>query len=269
MVDPYHLEAYGKTAVNYNRDVEIFPVVKRICARIMEPEQLYQSPTDMGVNRVGFAISDDRVVREASIQEIIRRYFRYMADYATGTADKAAVDRVKLLMDDLGVTELDRKVVAPARKAAKEAETQGKGNNNVYCGAALELPDGTIVTGKNSPLLHAASSCILNAIKLLAKLPDDLLMLSPEVIDSVSQLKKNVFKNREVSLDLAETLTALSVSVPTNSAARLAMRKLPQLAGCEMHISHLPTAGDEAGLRKLGIRLTSEPVFTSRNLFME
>ena len=269
MVDPYHLEAYGKTAVNYNRDVEIFPVVKRICARIMEPEQLYQSPTDMGVNRVGFAISDDRVVREASIQEIIRRYFRYMADYATGTADKAAVDRVKLLMDDLGVTELDRKVVAPARKAAKEAETQGKGNNNVYCGAALELPDGTIVTGKNSPLLHAASSCILNAIKLLAKLPDDLLMLSPEVIDSVSQLKKNVFKNREVSLDLAETLTALSVSVPTTSAARLAMRKLPQLAGCEMHISHLPTAGDEAGLRKLGIRLTSEPVFTSRNLFME
>lgn len=269
IIDPYHLEAYGKTAVNYNRDIEIFPVVKRICARIMDPSQLYQSPTDMGVNRVGFAISDDQVVCEASTQEVIRRYFRYMADYAAGISDQAAADRVKLLMDDLGVTELDRKVVAPARQAAQDAEKQHKGNDNVYCGAALELPDGTIVTGKNSPLLHAASSCILNAIKVLAKLPDDLLILSPEVIDSVSRLKKNVFKNREVSLDLAETLIALSVSVPSNSAARLAMHKLSLLAGCEMHISHLPTAGDETGLRKLGIRLTSEPVFASRNLFME
>ena len=146
MVDPFHLEAYGETVVNYNRDVEIFPVVKRICARIMDPEQLYRSPTDMGVNRVGFAITDDEVVRQASIQEIIRRYFRYMCDYATGAADKGAIDRVKLLMDDLGVTELDRRVVAPAREAAKAAEKQpDKGSDNIYCGAALELPDGRII----------------------------------------------------------------------------------------------------------------------------
>ncbi len=270
MVDPFHLEAYGETVVNYNRDVEIFPVVKRICARIMDPEQLYRSPTDMGVNRVGFAITDDEVVRQASIQEIIRRYFRYMCDYATGAADKGAIDRVKLLMDDLGVTELDRRVVAPARDAAKAAEKQpDKGSDNIYCGAALELPDGTIITGKNSPLLHAASSCILNAIKYLAKLPDDLPLISPEVIDSLGMLKKNIFKSKGISLDLAETLTALSVSVPSNPAARLAMRKLAKLYGCEMHISHLPTAGDESGLRKLGINLTSEPRFTSRNLFME
>lgn len=270
MVDPFHLEAYGETVVNYNRDIEIFPVVKRICARIMEPEQLYRSPTDMGVNRVGFAISDDGIVRQAAVQEIIRRYFRYMCDYATGAADKATVDRVKLLMDDLGVTELDRKVVAPARAAAKQAESQpDKGSNNIYCGAALELPDGTIITGKNSPLLHAASSCIINAIKYMAKLPDDLFLLSPEVINSLGKLKKETYKNKVISLDLGETLTALSVSVPSNPAARLAMRKLSRLAGCEMHISHLPTPGDELGLRKLGIHLTSEPRFTSRNLFME
>ena len=224
----------------------------------------------MGVNRVGFAITDDAVCREAAIQEIIRRYFRYMCDYATGSADKAAIDRVKLLMDDLGITELDRKVVAPAREAAKVAETQpDKGSENVYCGAALELPNGTIITGKNSPLLHAASSCILNAIKYLAKLPDDLPLISPEVIDSVGALKKNILKNKGISLDLGETLTALSVSVPSNPAARLAMRKLAKLSGCEMHISHLPTPGDEVGLRKLGIHLTSEPRFTSRNLFLE
>ena len=270
MVDPFHLEAYHQTAINYNRDVEIFPVVKRICARIMPPEQLYQSPTDMGVNRVGFAITDDEVCRQASIQEIIRRYFRSMCDYATGASDKTPADRIKLLMDDLGITELDRKVVAPARAAAKAAESQpDKGSHNVYCGAALELPDGVIITGKNSPLLHAASSCILNAIKHLASLPDDLMLISPEVIDSVGTLKKEILKNREISLNLAETLTALSVSVPSNPAARLAMCKLKLLAGCEMHISHLVSGGDEVGLHKLGIHLTSEPRFISRNLFME
>ena len=270
MVDSFHLEAYNETVINYNRDLEIFPVVKRICARIMPPEQLYKSPTDMGVNRVGFAITDDKVCCQASTQEIIRRYFQYMCAHALGNADKIAADRVKLLMDDLGITEFDRKVVAPARAAAEEAEQQpGKGSGNVFCGAALELPDGTIVTGKNSPLLHAASSCILNAIKVLAKLPDDLYLLSPQVIDSVSQLKKKIYKNKGLSLDLGETLTALSVSVPNNPAAQLAMKKLSRLAGCEMHISHLPTPGDELALRRLGIRITSEPCFTSRNLFME
>lgn len=270
MVDPYHLETSGETVINYNRDIEIFPVVRRICARIMPPEQLYRSPTDMGVNRVGFAITDDAECCGASKQEIIRRYFHAMCAHAIGNADNTAADRIKLLMDDLGITEFDRRVVAPARTAAREAESQpGKGSDNIFCGAALELPDGTIVTGKNSPLLHAASSCILNAVKLLASLPDDLFLLSPQVIDSVSQLKKKIYRNKGVSLDLGETLTALSISVPTNPAAQLAMKKLSRLSGCEMHISHLPTPGDELALRKLGIRVTSEPLFTSRNLFME
>jgi len=270
MVDPFHLEATGKTAVNYNRDVEIFPVVRRICAKIMPPEQLYVSPTDMGVNRVGFAITDDAVVREAATQEIIRRYFRALCDHANGVAEKQVAERVKLLMDDLSINELDRKVVAPARKAAEVASaTPGKGNGNVFCGAALELPDGTIITGKNSPLLHAASSCVLNAIKHLAGLPDALFLLSPQVIDSVGELKQKIFKDSRISLTLTEALTALSVSMPSNPAASLAMKCLKQLEGCEMHISHIPPQGDEIGLRKLGIHVTSDPVFTSKNLFLD
>ena len=270
MVDPFHLEAKGVTATNYNRDVEIFPVVRRICARIMAPEQLYASPTEMGVNRIGSAIVNDDAVRKAAVQEIIRRYFRSLCDYANGTAGKEPADRIKLLMDELGVNELDREVVVAARKAAEEAkDTPGKGSGNVFCGAALELADGTIITGKNSPLLHAASSCVLNAVKFLAGLPDELLLLSPDVIDSVSRLKRDVLKNKQLSLALGETLTALSVSVPSNPAARMAMEQLSKLNGCEMHTSHIPGAGDEVGLKRLGINLTSEPVFTSRNLFME
>ncbi|WP_176014634.1 DUF1846 domain-containing protein [Victivallis sp. Marseille-Q1083] len=270
MVDPFHLAAYQQTAINYNRDIEIFPVVKRICAKIMNKEQLYQSPTDMGVNRVGFAITDDAVVREAAIQEVIRRYFRYQCEYVMGVADQQTVDRVKLLMDDLGVSETDRPTVLNARETAKAAaSTPGKGNDGFYCGAALQLPDQTVIAGKNSPLLHAAASCILNTIKHLAGLPDELLLLSPEVIDSVGSLKKEILRSKRLSLDLDETLIALSVSVPSNPAANLAMKQLKRLAGCEMHLSHLPTPGDEAGLRKLGINLTSDPVFAGRDLFVD
>ena len=223
----------------------------------------------MGVNRVGFAITDDAVVRRAATQEVIRRYFKELCNHAQGLAEKAVPDRVKLLMDELGVNELDRSVVAPARQAAQDAEKSGKGNDNVFCGAALELHDGTIVIGRNSPLLHAASSCIINAIKHLAGLPDDLRLLSPQVIDSLSRLKHDVFKNKQISLGLTETLTALSVSSPSNPAADLALRKLGELKGCEMHLSHMPGGSDEAGLRRLGVNMTSEPVFANRNLFME
>ena len=173
-------------------------------------------------------------------------------------------------MDELGVSDTDRRVVLPARKAAELASKQpDKGSDNVYCGAAIELPDGKIVTGKNSPLLHAASSCVLNAIKYLAGLPDSLPLLSDNVLESVGKLKKDVFHNRQISLSLNETLVALSVSGPANPAARMAMSMLPQLDGCEMHTSHIPPAGDDLGLRRLGIHLTCDPQFTSRNLFME
>ncbi len=270
MVDPFHLEARGETAINYNRDIEVFPVIRRILARIMPPEQLYASPTEMGVNRVGFAISDDEAVRKAATQEIIRRYYRALADYANGRGEKAAADRIKLMLENVGASEFDRAVVKAAHDAAVEAEKEpGKGNDGTFCGAAIELSDGRIVTGKNSPLLHAASSCVLNAIKVLAGLPPSLPLLSNDVIHSVGKLKHEIMHAKQLSLTLAETLTALSVSVPSNPAAGMAMEQLSKLAGCEMHMSHLPTAGDETGLRKLGINLTAEPIFASRNLFME
>ena len=270
MVDPFHLEHYGTTAVNYNRDVAIFPVVKRICERIMGKDQVYQSPTDMGVNRVGFAITDDALVREAACQEVIRRNFRYKCEYAIGAADRASLDRMKVLMDNLELHDEDRVVVKPARDAAVSAsKTEGKGNDGFFCGAAIQLPDGTIVTGKNSPLLHAASSCVLNAVKVLAGLPDNLPLISPDVISSVGQLKKNILKIKRVSLALDETLIALSVSMANNPTAKRAVNQLSKLSGCEMHCSHLPTPGDEAGLRKLGINLTCDPVFASRDLFVD
>ena len=270
MVDPFHLSSYNTVAVNYNRDIDIFPVVRKICSRIMNPQQLYKSPTDMGVNRAGFAIIDDEAVRDAATQEIIRRYFRYRCEYAMGMTELKTVERIQVLMEKLGVDASARNVVAPALAAAKAArETPGKGNDDFFCAAALELPDGRIVTGKNSPLMHAGSSCILNAIKEMAKLPDELMLIAPEILDSVGAVKRDVLKLRRWSLDLGEMLIALSISMAYNPAAKLAVKQLAKLNNCEMHLSHLPTPGDEAGLRKLGINLTSEPVFASRDLFVD
>ncbi|MBU4268762.1 MAG: DUF1846 domain-containing protein, partial [Acidobacteria bacterium] len=162
LIDHYHLEAHDIKAVNYNRDIEAFPLVKRILEKITENPLVYHSPTDMGVNRAGFGIRDDQVVRAAATQEIIRRYFRTQCEYAMGVVDKDTVERLRLFMEDLGVNEESRSVVLPARLAAQEAQTTGKGHAGIYCGAAIELADGTIITGKNSPLLHASSSLILN-----------------------------------------------------------------------------------------------------------
>jgi len=268
LIDPFHLEAYKQTAINYNRDVEVFPVLKRILDRIMGGEFVYKSPTDMGVNRAGFGIVDDEVVKKAAKQEVIRRYFRYGCEYLIGSADKDTVERIGMLMEELDVTPEDRSVVNAAKKAAKEAEENKKGNEGVFCGAALELRDGSIITGKNSPLMHSASSLVLNAIKHLAEIPDKIHLLSPGVIESIGNLKKNVLKAKAVNLDLEETLIALSISAATNPTAQIAMEKLKELQGCEVHITHMPTPGDETGLRRLGVNLTSEPVFSSKNLFV-
>lgn len=268
LVDPFHLEAYSTTAINYNRDVEIFPVLKRILEKITKKESLYKSPTDMGVNCAGFGIVDDEIVREAAKQEVIRRYFRYSCEYLMGFVDKETVDRVELLMKELDVEVKDRRVVEPAREAARQAQEKNKGNEGIFCGAAIELKNGSIVTGKNSPLTHATSSLILNAIKTLAEIPDKMHLLSPNIIKSISKLKEDVLGVKTVSLDLEEVLIALSVSVGTNPAAQLAMEKLKELAGCEVHMTHIPTPGDEAGLRKLGVNLTSDPNFSSKSLFV-
>jgi uncharacterized protein (UPF0371 family) len=263
MIDPYHLEEYRETAVNYNRDVEIFPVLKRILERITGTGSVYKSPTDMGVNRAGFGIVNDDIVQEAAKQESIRRYFRYSCEYMLGLADKETVQRAELIMKELGVMPEDRKVVSPARRAAIEAEEKGKGNKGVFCGAAIELEDSTIITGKNSTLMHAVSSLVLNATKHLAGIPDKLHLLSPIIIESVAEFKKNVMNARTASLDLDETLVALAISATTNSTAQLALEKLNELKGCELHMTHIPTPGDEAGLKRLGINLTTDPYFPS------
>lgn len=267
-IDPYHLEAYGIAAVNYNRDIEIFPVLQRILKRITGSSCVYKSPTDMGVNRAGMAIIDDGVVREAATQEVIRRRFRYQCEYALGLAEAATVRRVELLMEELNVRPEDRRVVIPAREAAREAMERNKGHEGVYCGAAIELPDGTVVTGKNSPLMHAASGLVLNAVKKLAEIPDKIHLLSPTIMESIANLKGRIFNVRKLSLNVEETLIALSISAASNPAAELAMEKLRELAGCEVHLTHIPTPGDEVGLRRLGVNVTSDPNFPTKDLFV-
>ena len=170
LIDPFHLEAYDKKSVNYNRDVEAFPVLKRILEKITGGESFYKSPTDMGVNRCGFAITDDEVTKEAAKQEIIRRYFRYRCEYAMGFADSETVQRVELFIKDFNLEPEYRNVVEPARRAAAEAKEKEKGNKGIYCGSAIELRDGAIITGNNSPLMHAASSLVLHATKYLAQI---------------------------------------------------------------------------------------------------
>jgi uncharacterized protein (UPF0371 family) len=268
MIDPSHLEAYGKVAINYNRDVEAFPLLKRILEKITGSEPIYKSPTDMGVNRAGFGIVDDEVVKKAARQEIIRRYFRYACEYMLGFADKETTERIELIMSELGIKPDDRAVVSAARKAAIEAQQKKKGHEGFFCGAAIELKDGSIITGKNFSLMHASSSLILNAIKKLAEIPDKIHLLSPTIIESIGNLKESVLTAKAVSLDLGETLISLAMSATTNPTAQLAMEKLKELRGCEVHLTHMPTPGDEAGLRRLGVNVTSDPNFSTNSLFL-
>jgi uncharacterized protein (UPF0371 family) len=222
----------------------------------------------MGVNRAGFAIVDDKVTREAAKQELIRRYFRYRCEYVMGFADGGTVQRVELLLKDFYLAPEYRKVVDPARQAAREAQAQDKGNEGIFCGAAIELRDGTIVTGNNSPLMHAASSVVIHAIKHLSGIPAMIKLLPEYITESVKNLKTGILNEKSVSLDLEETLIALAISSTTNPAAQIALEKLKELKGCEVHMTHIPTPGDEAGLRRLGVNLTSDPNFSTKDLFI-
>lgn len=267
MIDSFHLEAYNETVVNYNRDIEVFPILKRILEKITGMDSMYKSPTDMGVNRAGFGIIDDEVVWEAAKQESIRRYFRYSCEYVMGLIDKETVQRAELIMEELDVKSKDRKVVVPARQAAIEAKEKGKGNKGIFCGAAIELEDGTILTGKNSTLMHAVSSLVLNAVKHLAGIPDKLHLLSPNIIEAVVKLKKDVLNAKTASLNLDEALIALTISTITNSTAQLALEKLRELKECEVHMTRIPSPGDEAGLKRLGINLTADPNFSTGSFY--
>jgi uncharacterized protein (UPF0371 family) len=268
MIDHYHLDAYNQRAVNYNRDIEAFPLLQRIIDRITGEPSFYRSPTDMGVNRAGFGIVDDAVVREAARQEVIRRYFRYACEYAMGLADYGTVERLELLMDDLDLQPEDRRVVLPARHKVSEMQQESQPDGMVCCCAAIELHDGTIVTGKRSALMHAPSSMLLNAAKVLAGIPDAMHLLSPSILESVSRFKQHVLHGSALSLDLGETLIALSISAAVNPAAEMAADKLEELRGCEVHITHIPTPSDAEALRQLGLNVTSDPDFASKALYV-
>ncbi|MCP4898688.1 MAG: DUF1846 domain-containing protein [bacterium] len=268
MFDPFHLEAHDERAVNYNRDIEAFPLLKRILERITG-QSMYQSPTDMGVNRAGFAICDDDAAQQAGRREIVRRYFRYACDAALGNEDGDAVRRIETLMEEFDLKPEDRMVVVPARDAATVAEQKAdKGHRGIFTGAAVALPQGEIVTGHNSPLMHAASALVLNAIKLMANIPEHLDLISPMVVESIRTLRRDLLGRDSISLNVEESLIALSISSTTNPTAQQAMLQLPRLRGCELHMTHLPTPGDERGLRRLGVSLTCDPSFASNKLFM-
>ena len=251
MIDPFHLDAYGITTVNYNRDVEAFPVLVAIFEKILG-HCPYKSPTDMGVNMAGNCIIDDEGTRYASRQEIIRRYYEALCDQKKGKTVEAAIRKLELLMKKAGVTPSERKVVEPALKRAEETGDAA---------AAMELPDGTIVTGKTSDLLGASSALLLNALKALGGMPSDLHLISPVALDPIQHLKVHHLGNRNPRLHTDETLIALSISAATNPMAEKAMQQLSKLRGCEVHSSVILTAVDEKTFKRLGVNLTCEPSF--------
>ncbi|GAA0077852.1 DUF1846 domain-containing protein [Clostridium sp. CTA-5] len=266
MLDSFHMDAYNKVTVNYNRDIETFPVLKRIIEKITGKESVYKSPTDMGVNRVGFGIVDDDVVKEASKQEIIRRYFKTGCEYKKGYVDKETFDRSKLIMEELNLKETDRKVVTPARE--KSLKLKEKSDSNDICPAvALELKDGTILTGKTSDLMDGAAAVTINAIKYLANISDDIYLISPVILEPIISLKAKTFKERNTSLSLEEVLTALSISAATNPTAGVAMEKLALLKGCQAHSTTILSRADELTFGKLGIEVTSDPNYPSESLY--
>ncbi|NLJ41095.1 MAG: DUF1846 domain-containing protein [Clostridiales bacterium] len=269
MIDPFHLKAYGEVATNYNRDVEMFPVIKRILDQITFDATVYQSPTDMGVNKVKVGIIDEDKVKEAAEQEIIRRHFWYSVEYAKGITDLDALNRAELLLKKLGLNPEGRQVVLPARREAEERKTRMPEDIGETLGAAaIQLEDGTIVTGKTSNLMDAASSLILNAIKTVSGIPDSIHLLSPNVINSIQHLKDNILGDKNIALNLEETLIALGISATTNPTAQMALESLKTLAGCEAHFTHIQSPTDEGALRKLGINVTADPRFLSKDLFI-
>ncbi len=251
MIDPFHLEAYGQTTVNYNRDVEAFPVLVTMFERILG-ECPYKSPTDMGVNMVGNCIIDDEVCREASRQEIVRRYYTALCDHKQGKATDGQILKLELLMKKAGVCAEDRKVVAPALEKAEETGLPA---------AAMELTDGRIVTGKTSDLLGASAALLLNALKVLGGIQDDLHLISPLVIDPIQHLKVDHLGNRNPRLHTDEVLIALSISAATDPTAEIAMEQLSKLRGCEVHSSVILSAVDEKVFKRLGVNLTCQPRF--------
>ncbi len=257
MIDPFHLEAYGITSVNYNRDIEIFPVLNTIFEKI-EGKSPYKSPTDMGVNMAGFCITDEDIVCSASKQEVIRRYYSTYCAQRQGLAEKAEVYRLELLMKQLGVSSKDRPVVDAALERAESTGAPA---------VALQLNDGRIVTGKTTPLLGASAALLLNSLKELGGIHHDIHLISPIIIEPIQVLKVKHMGNRNPRLHTDEILIALSICAATNPTATLAMQQLSKLRGCEAHSTVILSRVDENIFHKLGINITCEPQYQSKKLY--
>lgn len=257
MIDPFHLAAYGEQVVNYNRDVEIYPVLNMLFERLLG-ESPYKSPTDMGVNMAGLCISDDAACREASEQEVIRRYYKALVHEKQEELDPAVSDRVALLMSSLGITKEQRPVVLPALELARRTKAPA---------AAMQLPDGRIVTGKTSPLLGSCSAMLLNALKALAGIDDEVALLAPASIEPIQRLKTDHLGSRNPRLHTDEVLIALSVSANADPYARRALDELQQLRGCDVHTSVILGPVDEGIFRNLGVHVTSEPEYQTKKLY--
>lgn len=257
MIDPFHLAAYGQQVVNYNRDVEVFPVLNKLFETILGASP-YQSPTDMGVNMAGYCISDDEVCREASKQEIIRRYFKALVEERRSEAEPVQSERIALLMGRLGLQPTDRPVVAPALAVEKKTKAPA---------AALQLPDGRIITGKTSALLGACSAMLLDSLKALAGIDDEVKLLAIESIEPIQRLKTQHLGSKNPRLHTDEVLIALSVSANHDDNARRALEQLSRLKGCDVHSTSILGSVDEGIFRNLGVQVTCEPVYVTKSLF--
>ena len=267
MIDSFHLEQYGETSVNYNRDMEIFPVLKRIIEKITGEASEYNSPTDMGVNRAGFCIVDDEVCREAAKQEIIRRYLLACVDYRKGLIDTEALNRAKLLMDEMALSPEYRRVVKPALDYAEIKRKSDSKYENIIA-MALELPDGRMVTGRSSRRMVAGAALIINAIKMLCRIPDEVLLISPDVLKTLQHLKKDILNKEKSSLTLEEVLSALTISATVNPIAEMAVEKLRELAGCKAHCTAILSDADNQIFHDLSIDTTCEAEFSTNNLYL-
>jgi len=259
IIDPYHLDAYAVTTVNYNRDVEAFPLVKRILSKITGQDDLYKSPTDMGVNMAGYSITDDEAVRNAAKQEIVRRWYKACCDYKNGIGDIQTAHRIEGLMREVGITIEDRPVV----KAAKEKQAL-----RGVPALAIEMPDGKIVTGRHGDNISAAAAAIINALKHLSEIKDSIHLISPMVLEPIMKMKSTVLSSSGNKLNLEESLIALSMCAATNPMVSAVLTRLSDLKGLEAHSTVMLSPADEAVFRNLGINVTCEPEFESKNLYI-
>ena len=257
MIDPFHLDAYGVTAVNYNRDVEIFPVLKSTFTKILG-ESPYKSPTDMGVNMVGFCIDNDDIVNNRAHQEIIRRYYNAHCSQIRGEATENQINKLKLLMQQAEISTQNRPIIAAAISKSEETNQPA---------AAIELPDGRILTGKTSSLLGASSALLLNSLKFLADIPDNVDLISPAIIKPIQELKVGHLKNRNPRLHLDEVLIALSIASTRSINAKKALEQLANLKGCQVHSTVILSQVDEKVFKKLGIELSCEPKYQIKRLY--